>query len=134
MDGSGERQKAGLSTTQQSVRLSVASVEVMSPWVGGKVLRGCPGDGRAEGREAAGVDCAVAAGEALDGEGQKLFRADYCEGLAPGADVRKEPGWIAADGEAADGAEGVAGVEGAVAFVEEGEVAGDVAGGFDAEE
>jgi hypothetical protein len=76
--------------------------------------------GCAEGGDAAGVDGAVTAGEAFDGECEKLVRGGYGGGFAPGAYVRKEPRGIAADGEAAHGTKGVAGVEGAVALVQEG--------------
>src|SRR5271168_1756204 len=87
-------------------------------------------DGGAEGGDAAGFDAAVAAGEALDWEREELVGGGYRGGLAPCAHVGEEPGWIAADGEVAEAGEGVAGVEGAVALVEEGQVAGDVAGSF----
>jgi hypothetical protein len=83
--------------------------------------------GFAERGEATVVDCSVAAGEALDGEREELVGGGYGGGLAPGADVRHEPRGKAADGEAAQAAEGVAGVEGSVALVEEREMAGDVA-------
>ena len=83
----------GLSTTQQTVRLSVASVEMtlLGGWreaqptakttadpygmttirtgkVSGQVLGAGLGDGGAEGGDAAGINCTVAACEALDGE------------------------------------------------------------------
>ena len=89
------------------------------------------GDCGAQGWDAAGIDGPVTAGEALDGEREELVGGDYCGGFAPGADVGEEPWRIAADSKLADAAEGVAGVEGAVALVEEGEMAGDVAGSFD---
>jgi hypothetical protein len=94
------------------------------------------GDGGAEGGDAARLDGSVAACEALDREGKEFLGADERGGFVPGAEVgqRKEPGGEAADGEVAFADEGVAGVEGAVAFVEKGEVAGDVARGFDGAE
>lgn len=75
----------------------------------------------------------MAAGEALDGVIEQGAGAGDGYGFVPGGDVgeREEPGSVAADGEAADGDEGVSGVEGSVALVEQGEVAGDVAGGFE---
>jgi len=74
----------------------------------------------------------VAAGEALDGVGEESVGAGERGGFVPCAEVgqREEPGGEAADGEVAFADEAVAGVEGAVALIEEGEMAGDVAGGF----
>jgi hypothetical protein len=94
------------------------------------------GDGGAEGGDAAGLDGAVAAGETFDGIGEELLGTGQRGGFVPGGEVgkRKEPGGEAADGEMAHADEGVAGVEGAVALVEEGEVARDVAGRFDGTE
>jgi hypothetical protein len=92
------------------------------------------GDSCAKGGYAAGVDGSVATGEAYDGEREQLVGGGYGGGFAPGSDVGEEPWWIAADGEVAYACQGVAGVEGAVALVEEGEMAGDVARSFDGAE
>jgi hypothetical protein len=80
---------------------------------------------------AAFEDAAVACGDAVDGEGfgegDEVADAFERGGAMPGGEARKgeEPGAEAGDvGAAADGDEGVAGVEGAVTFVEEAEVAG----------
>ena len=89
-----------------------------------------------EGGEGSGFDCSVAAGEALDGEEEEFFGAGYGGSLAPGAAVGQGevPGAEAGDGDSAGADEGVAGEEGSVALVEEGEMAGDVSGGFDGAE
>ena len=76
----------------------------------------------------------MAAGEALDGVVEEVAGAG--EGGGKGlADFEGEPpGAEAGDAEVEDGDEGVACVEGAVAVVEEGELARDVAGGGDGKE
>lgn len=83
----------------------------------------------------------MACGKALDGEGrrdlQKAFDAGFGGGSVPGGEVRrrKEPGSPTTDvGLAAHGDERVASIEGVVAFIDEAEVAGGVAGGGDAAE
>ena len=93
-------------------------------------------DGLFQGGSTAGFDLAVAAGEALDGDGGSLEEgAGGCEGdvPVPGAEVGQGevPRHKAADAETAYAAEGVSGEEGAVALVEEGEMAGDVARGLE---
>ncbi len=86
-----------------------------------------------EGGDAAFADGSVAAGEALDGEVEELAGAGEGEGFRPHDEggQGEVPRGPAADGETADADERVAGVEGAVALVEEGLVAGDVTGRVD---
>ena len=90
-------------------------------------------DGGAKGGDAAGLDGAVAGGEAFYGVGEEFLGAGHGGLFVPCAEVgeREEPGRKSADGEATFADECVAGEESSVALVEEGEVAGDVAGGFD---
>ena len=76
----------------------------------------------------------MAAGEALDGEVEELAGAGEGGGEGLANFEWKPPGAEAGDAEVEDGEEGVAGVEGSIALVEEGELAGDVAGGGDGAE
>ena len=91
------------------------------------------GDCGAEGGDAAGLDGSVAAGEALAGVAEELLCAGESGGLVPGAEVGQgeEPGGKATHGQVAFADECVASVEGAVALVEEGDVAGEVTGSID---
>jgi len=100
------------------------------------------GEGGFEEVVAAFEDAAVAGDYVADGgfggDGfEQALDAGFGGGAVPGAEVGQgeEPRSPASDmGFAAHGAEGVADVEGAVAFVEEAEVAGSVAGGGEAAE